>query len=392
MNRFYEEAKGYQEELISHRRRLHQNPELGFELDETVAYVKNILSGMGCSPKEICRGGVTAVIGGENPGKTILLRADMDALPMNEESGLAFASKNPGCAHTCGHDMHTAMLLGAAKLLKEQEDELQGTVKLMFQPAEEQIAGARKMIESGVLEDPKVDAAIAMHVISDVPVGYLDYAPGGFAPSGDGFLITVKGKGCHGATPQDGVDPVNVAAHIAISLQALIAREISLNDQAVLSICRITAGTTGNIVPEDAVLQGTLRTYQPEVRRFLLRRIEEVADFTAKAFRASAELQVLRSVEGVVNQPYMTGQMEEILQDFPYDLKRNEGFKMDGSEDFSLISNTVPSVMFAIGAMPEAMEGSNKLHNPKVLLNEEVLPLGAAVHAHCAKQWLERNK
>lgn len=220
MNPFIEQALLIKDELINYRRIIHENPEVGAVLPKTKAFVMDKLKEFGYEPTEICESGIVATISGEKPGKTFLLRADMDALPMKEETSCDFKSTN-GCMHSCGHDMHTAMLLGAAKLLKQNQSQIEGTIKLVFQPDEEGFTGAKKMIAAGVLENPKVDAAMAMHVHSGTPSNLVLCGLGTTIAGCNRFRIIVNGQGCHGAMPETGVDPINIAAHIYISLQGL---------------------------------------------------------------------------------------------------------------------------------------------------------------------------
>ena len=210
MNEFLKRAKEIESELIENRRHFHMYPEVRDELPETVKYVREKLEAMGYQPQEICKCGLVAIAGGKKPGKCIIIRGDMDALPMPEETGLPFASKNPNAMHSCGHDTHMAMMLGAAKLLKEREDEIEGTIKLVFQPNEETFGGAKAMIDAGVLENPHVDAAFAIHIGSTGEVGEIHYGTEYVMASADGFEIHVKGKGSHGAAPHRGVDPINI--------------------------------------------------------------------------------------------------------------------------------------------------------------------------------------
>ncbi len=224
MKSFLEQAQEMKKSLIDMRRFIHENAEWGDELPETTRFVMDKLKVLGLEAKEICKSGVSATITGGKPGKTILLRADMDALPMKETNGLTFASKT-AYAHTCGHDMHTAMLLGAAKMLYERRDEIRGNVKLMFQPGEEIFIGAEAMIKAGIMTNPHVDAAFDMHVMTEMPLGCIAYRPGFATSSCDGFKIHIKGVACHGAQPQNGIDPINVGVHTHLALQALLSRE-----------------------------------------------------------------------------------------------------------------------------------------------------------------------
>ena len=246
---FYKRALELKEETIKHRRYIHEHAEAGIYLPKTKAYVIETLKSFGIEP-EVCGEGVAATLGKE--GKVLLLRADMDALPMPEESGEVFACPDQKTAHACGHDFHAAMLLTAAKMLKENEHLLQGTVKLMFQPAEETFEGSKNMIEAGILENPKVDAALAYHVSpGKMPVGIYMYNDNStMMYSVDGFKIDIKGKGTHGAYPQAGIDPINIAVHIYLALQELIARECDSAHACVLTVGQLQAGTAANIIPD----------------------------------------------------------------------------------------------------------------------------------------------
>ena len=263
MNKFLKRAQELEASMKSDRHYLHQNAEVGFDLPITTKYVMDRLQEIGLEPKEICKSGVTALIEGKKPGKTYLLRADMDALSMNEENVLEFASKT-NAAHNCGHDMHTAILLGAAQILKENVDELEGNVRLMFQPNEEAFLGSKAMIEAGVLDD--VDVASCMHMMLDYDASNYACAPGFFSSSCDGFKITVNGKGCHGAMPHLGIDPINVGMSICTAFQQLVSRETPPKETASLTFGQFSGGNTPNIVPDKVVIQGTLRTYNAELR------------------------------------------------------------------------------------------------------------------------------
>lgn len=383
-----ERAKELSSEMIENRRYIHRFPEINDDLPRTTKFVIEELKKMGYEPKEICKSGVVATVG--NGGKTILLRADMDALPMKEESGLPFSSEND-YAHTCGHDIHTSMLLGAAKLLKEVEKDLKGTVKFMFQPAEESVAGAKAMIEAGLMENPKVDAAIAMHINSaDLPTGVVGYTLGETFASADKFKITVKGVGSHGAQPHNSADPINSAVHIHLALQELLSREIGPLENAVVTIGLFQAGTAGNAIPEKAVMEGTIRAYKKDIRDFILKRIEEISTLTAKAFRTECQVDFYASVPAIISDENITnefvGYIKGMLEDkvVPYR-------KQMLSEDFSYISDLVPSSYLALGAGSKEEGYKYGLHNPQIIFNEEAIHVGAAVFAECAIKYLENN-
>ena len=389
---YYERAAALREELIENRRYFHTNAEVGLNMPKAKAYVLKKLEEYGLDPKE-CGMGVTATLG--RGGKTILLRADMDALPMAEESGLEFACPTGQQAHTCGHDFHAAMLLTAAKLLKESEDQLEGTVKFMFQPAEETFEGSKDMIEHGILEDPKPDAALAYHVgPGKMPVGIFMYNAGGTLMfSMDGFEIHIKGRGSHGAFPHMAVDPINIGAHIHLALQELIARECDPSNACVLTVGQFHAGSAPNIIPESAVLEGTIRTNKAEEREKLIRRLKEVAEGTAAVYGGTAEVSFPCGVPTLVCDAALTNEMVGYMKELPIPgLMGVPNISASASDDFALITERIPSAYMYLSAGYQDERGAYSSHNPKVQFNEDVLPVGAACLAHCAVQWLKHHK
>lgn len=394
MENFIKQAESIKDDIVSYRRTIHNNPEVGDKLPKTKAYVIDKLREMGYEPTEICESGIVATIQGNKLGKTFLLRADMDALPMKEETEFDFKSTN-GCMHSCGHDMHTSMLLGAAKLLKQNQDQIEGTVKLVFQPDEEGFTGAKKMIKAGVLENPKVDAAMAMHVHSGTPSNVVLYGLGTSIAGCNRFRIVVKGTGCHGALPETGVDPINIAAHIYLSLQEIISREISSTKPAVLTIGKFAGGDAPNIIPEEVVMEGTIRSLDKEVGEFIFNRMNEIVTSTAKMFRGKAELIELSSVPPLANDTDLANELGNYVKDLVGEkaVVSFEGGGM-GSEDFASYSYEVPSVYFMLGAgtKQENPLYGLPMHNNKVVFNEDIMVTGAAMHAYCAIQWLKNNK
>ena len=394
MNKFIEQAKLIKDDIISYRRTIHENPEVGAELPKTKAYVMEKLREFGYDPKEICESGIVATIQGNKVGKTFLLRADMDALPMEEATECDFKSNN-GCMHSCGHDMHTAMLLGAAKLLKENQDEIEGTIKLVFQPDEEGFTGSKKMIKAGVLENPKVDAALAMHVHSGTPSNVVLCGLGTSIAGCNRFRIVVKGKGCHGAMPETGIDPINIAAHIYLAIQTILTREISATESAVVTIGKFVGGDVPNVIPEEVVMEGTIRSLDKEVGEFIFDRMNEIVTSTAKMLRGEAELIELSSVPPLANNDELahelTGYMKDIVGEKAVVLFEQGGM---GSEDFASYSYEVPSVYIMLGAGTKQENSlyGEAMHNEKVVFNEDILPTGAAIHAYSAIMWLKNNK
>ena len=389
---YYERALQLQAETVAHRRWFHRNAEVGLDMPKGQAYVLEELAKLGIEAQP-CGHGVSAVLG--KPGKCILLRADMDALPMAEESGLDFACPTGTEAHCCGHDFHVAMLLTAAKMLKENEENLEGTVKLMFQPAEETFEGAKNMIENGILENPKPDAALAYHVTSGkMPTGiYMYNNTGTMMFSVDGFKITVKGRGAHGAYPHASIDPINIAVHVYLALEALIAREVDPAKANVLTIGKFVAGNANNIIPESAELQGTIRSNDKASRELLIRRMKEVAQRTAEVYGGSAEIEMMSEVPPLICDPKLTTEFADLMKNmgipgaYPY-----PGISASASEDFASIADQIPATFMYLSAGFLDDRGAAPAHNPKVMFNEDVCPIGASSYAHCATEWLKKNK
>lgn len=392
---YMKRALALKEQLVRDRRFLHQHPELRSNLPVTSSFVEERLSALGLRCRRCGGSGVSAVIGGKRPGPVLLLRADMDALPMQEESGLEFASLTPGQAHCCGHDAHTAMLLCAARMLKESEDALEGSVKLMFQPDEEGGNGCRDMVEDGILEDPGVDAALALHVDAAAPLGSFAYSMGPAFSSNDVFSIKVIGKAGHGARPHQSIDPINAAAHILVGLEALIAREANPAETCMLCVGSIESSSKAfNIIPESVLMKGSIRTYDHGQRELLVRRLREVAEYTAMAFACRAEVRYEVQMPPLIVdndlELEMRGYLDEVLAGYGGVVEPPVA-KM-GSEDFTHVTNRVPSAYFFIGAGPDREHGGQySQHNTKVVFNEEMLPMGAAGYAHCARRWLARR-
>ena len=405
-----QEAVSYQEQILSHRHYLHTHAETGFDLHDTLTYVSAQLKDMGCEPIPCGKAGLVTLIGGKQPGKVFLLRADMDALPVREASGEPFACPN-GRMHACGHDMHTAMLLGAARLLKDHEDQIPGTVKLMFQPAEEIFAGSSDMIDHGVLKDPAVDAAMMIHVMSGVPFaeGSITISPAGIsAPAADVFEIQIQGKGCHGSSPNTGIDPLNVAAHILIALQTLHARELAMTDRAALTIGSLHAGEAPNVIPDTAVMGGSLRTFDEDLRAYLKQRLMDIAQATAAMFRAQATVTFTSGCPTLHNDPtlcqdakrYLTALLgktqvmsaEELAAMAAASAPGKRNSSVAGSEDFAYVSQKVPTVMLSLAAGHPDHGHRYPLHHPQVTFCDDVLPIGSAVHTCMAMRWLEEHR
>ena len=397
-------AKDDDTKMIADYHYLHAHAETGFALTQTLSYVKQQLISMGYDPIPCGKAGLIATVGERTPGKVFLLRADMDALPINDEAEVAFASAN-GNMHACGHDMHTTMLLEAARILKAFEEEIQGTVKLMFQPAEELLEGAKDMIAHGVLENPAVDAGMMLHVMTGMPfpVGTAIVSDGGVsAPGADYFQITLQGKGCHGSMPYKGIDPINAAAHIVTALQEIHARELSFQDKAALTIGTLHAGNAANVIPDTAQLTGTLRAYEEETRTLLKTRMTEITSHVACAFRVKADVAFTSGCPTLVNDAALSEDTVRYIQELngtqmAFTASQlaaksgNASSKSSGSEDFAYVSHQIPTIMLALAAGQPEKGHSHSLHHPKVTFDEEVLLYGAAIYAYVALKWLEEH-
>lgn len=389
---YLKRANELYEETVANRRYLHQNPEIGMDLPKTSTFIMDKLKEMGYAPVNCGGDGIVATVG-KGCGKTILLRSDMDALPMREESGLPFAS-TCDAAHTCGHDCNAAQLLTAAKLLKENEENLKGMVKLMFQPGEEIFMGAKAMIADGVLENPKPDVALSCHVSSGQmpPTVFIYNATGTMMNSVDGFKITVRGKGAHGAYPERSVDPINIAVHIYLALESVMAREITSTQASVMTVGILKAGDAYNIIPETAELQGSIRSESPEQRELLVRRMKEVSEGVAKTYNGTAEVEMIAEVPPLICDAEETKKFVDYIKEL--DVPGQAEFpdiKATASDDFACVLEQIPGAYIYLSAGFTDRPGTQQ-HSPDVVFNEETFRFGPAYLAHCATRWLEENQ
>ncbi len=388
------DSKELKSSLIEIRRELHKHPEVGVYLPNTMKFISSKLKEFGYTPEIIDEVGVLATIKGPKDGKTFLLRADMDALPIEEESDFDFKSTN-GNMHACGHDMHSTMLLGAAKLLKKYQSEINGTIKLLFQPDEEGFTGGKRMIKAGVLENPKVNAAMALHVFSNAPSNTIVYSVGTCISSCIKFKITITGIGCHGAMPETGIDPLNIASHVYLALQEIPSREISATDPVVLTIGKFVGGTAANIIPEKVVMEGTIRTLSEDVGRFTFDRVKDISMNVSKAFRGSALVEEVVSVPPLINDSNLSEKLFSYTKDL-FGTSKNvikENNSGMASEDFAAIAKLVPSTYFIIGAGTKEENPSfgYPMHHSCVGFNEDILTSGSAMLAYNSIMWLKEN-
>ncbi len=404
MNDILQAAKALESQIIADRRHLHQIPEVGMELPESAAYIKKRLDEMGIAyrdcgvmPDELAQKyvdlgyermhsstGIVATIGSGAP--CFLLRADFDALPIEEINDLPFRSTRK-CSHMCGHDAHAAMLLGAAKLLKEREGELKGTVKLMFQPGEERGAGSKTMVDDGLLENPKVDAAMAIHIMSTTELGKVTYSVGVASSSLDTFVIRIQGKGGHTSTPQLCIDPLMIANQIYTALNLLMTREVSPSATATLSVGIMRSGTASNVLPDTAELKLGMRTYDKEARAHILERIPQIVEHYTAAWRGSCHITTF-CCPCTYTDAAVTGDILPAVQAVAGEGNVLETPPMAGTEDFGYVTEEVPGVFLLLGAGgPDAYPH----HNPRMTLDESVFYKGAALYASCAMEWLRKH-
>lgn len=387
---YIERAQAIKDELIEIRRHLHRNPEIGFDLPNTAAFVKEKLTAYGLEPQDIGKNGVTALIG-KPGGKTILLRADMDALPIKEQTGLDFASEND-YMHACGHDIHTTMLLGAAKILKENEAELEGQVKFIFQPAEELLIGGKAMVDAGILETPTVDAAMGMHVWPSDQKG-ISVIKGVFMASANNFKITINGKGAHGALPQTGIDPVYIGAQIVTGVPEIIAREIAFDKSALITMGKFIGDGAVNVIPDKATIEGTIRSFNNETRLFAQKRLVEVVQNIAETYRGTAEVEFLCDVPVLINDVAFSEQVIQYLEEAAegnYEIFN--AAPLGGSEDFAYYANEVPSMFYLLHMPNPDSDVHRPVHHPEVIFDENMMPIGSGSIAHAATRWLADNK
>jgi amidohydrolase len=378
------------QEMVAIRRDLHAHPETAFEEVRTAGQIATRLRALGLEPRTgVGRTGVVAVVRGGRPGRTVLLRADMDALPIQEENEVPYRSTIPGRMHACGHDCHVAGLLGVAKRLVAEASALRGNVVLCFQPAEERGGGALGMIADGVLDDPPVDAAFGVHVWQDLEVGRIGVTPGGWMASVDEFTVTLTGRGAHAAAPQQGIDPVVAAAHVITALQTIASREIDPLSEVVVSVTQVRAGTAFNIIPETAWLNGTVRAFDTAVWRDLPARFERIVRGVAGAFGCAVEIEYTRYNSPTVNEPAMTALAHAAAVEIVGGENVATHIRTMGGEDFSAFLQKVPGAFLAIGSRNTGRGLTHMHHHPRFDVDERCIGIGAELLLRIARRFLE---
>lgn len=383
-------AEAGRDELIALRRAIHAEPELGLDCPRTRDKLEAALHGLPLTVRRSERtSGLVAVLEGASPGRTVLLRGDMDALPIQEATGLDFASREAGRMHACGHDSHSAMLAQAARILCAGRERIAGRILFMFQPGEEGHHGARIMIEEGLLGDPLPDAAFALHIWPTLPHGAVACRAGTMLASTDTLRVRIVGRGGHAAMPHDALDPVPVAAEVILALQSEVARRTPVTDPIVLSITKIAAGTTHNVLPDSVELMGTLRTLSPQGQARGRQAFERICTHVAAAHGCTAEVEIEQGYPPTVNDPRAVAMIRDLAGD---DFLELAAANM-GGEDFSYVLQKMPGAMAFLGVAPagEAAATRAPLHNPVMMIDEDVLPKGVALHCAFATRFLDRG-
>lgn len=386
-----DDAESLLSDLVELRRAIHREPELGLQNPKTLAKIKAALAGL---PLEFREGpsttGLLAILRGPSNGRTVLLRGDMDALPLHEDTGLDFASETTGAMHACGHDTHVAMLVGAAKMLCARKDQLTGTVYFMFQPGEEGHHGARFMLDDGLL-DPLPDAAFALHIMPNAPRGIFTGRAGPLLASSDVLSIKISGKGGHASMPHDAVDPIPVACEIVSAIQTMVTRKVSVFDPAVITIAKIEAGTTNNIIPETANLLGTIRTLSPRRRAMVAEELQRLVPGIAAAHGCEAKVHIEQGFPVTLCDDRAVRFGQEVVETtFGAESWKTLDAPIMGAEDFAYVLEKVPGAMFFLGASHEGDDWRQccGLHSNRMVLDESVMAKGAALHAAIAERFL----
>jgi amidohydrolase len=372
------------------RRDIHRHPELGFQEVRTAGIIARELNTLGLEVTTgIGKTGVVGLLEGKQPGTVILLRFDMDALPISEATNAEYASENPGVMHACGHDGHVAIGLTVARLLNTKKNQWAGTVKLVFQPAEEGLGGAEAMIADGVLENPRPEVNLALHLWNDKPVGWLGISAGPVMAASEILTIRINGKGGHGAAPHTTIDPVLAAAQVVNSLQGIVSRNVPPLQSAVITVTMIHGGEAFNVIPQVVDLQGTIRTFEPDVRSRVLDRIKQIVNGVAQAFECQAELDIKSITPAVVNDPEITRRVQQVADKLGINNEMPLSYSTMGSEDMAFMMRDIPSCYYFVGsANPE--KGLNYTHHhPKFDLDEASLPRAAALMTAAALDFLK---
>lgn len=388
-NRFVSRANDLRQELVETRRDFHQHPELGFEEVRTAGIVAQRLTDLGLEVQTgVGKTGVIGLLEGDQDGPTILVRADMDALPILEDNNIAYGSADPGKMHACGHDGHTAIALTVARMLAEEREQIQGRVKFVFQPAEEIAAGAAAMIADGALADPRPDVSVGLHLWNNLPVGVLGVADGPTMAGCLNFRLIVRGKGAHAASPQFGADPVICAAHILTAFQTIVSRNVDPLQSAVITATTMRAGEAFNVIPELAEVTGTVRYFRNEVLERVLKRMEAIAAGVAEAMECRAELDVMPKTVPVVNDLAISRRLRQRFESIVGEAGLDTTIRTMGAEDVGLFMTDVPGMYFFVGAKDMTRDAYYGHHHPRFSVDEDALPLAAGLLATAVAEFV----
>jgi amidohydrolase len=382
-------AKSLEPQMIARRRDFHRHPELGFQEVRTAGIVANELNALGLEVRTgVGKTGVVGLLEGDKPGPTILLRFDMDALPVTEANKTDYISETPGVMHACGHDGHTTIGLAVAKMLMPLRSQIAGTLKFVFQPAEEGLGGAEAMVKDGVMESPAPERSLALHVWNDKPVGWMAATDGPCMAASERFVITLQGRGGHGASPYQTKDPVMAASQIISALQTIVSRNVNALDAAVLSVTAVSAGDAFNVIPDSAVLRGTIRTFKPEVRELVLRRVREITAGLARAMECELLLDMFKVTPATVNDPAMSARVRAMAKTMPGVTEVADDERTMGSEDMAYMMETVPGCYFFVGSANPERGLDFPHHHPRFDFDERALALSAALMANAAAEYV----
>ena len=384
-------ARELKDRTVDWRRDLHAHPELGFQEVRTSALVAKELLRLGYRVETGAgKTGVVGVLAGEKPGACILLRFDMDGLPIQEETGAEYTSINPGVMHACGHDGHVAVGLTVANLLAEKVEGIQGTIKLNFQPAEEGLGGAAVMIRDGVLRNPPPKAALGLHLWNEQPVGWAAITAGAFKASSDMFRVKISGKGGHGALPQNTTDPLLTGAMVVNALQSVVSRNVSPLQPAVISVTQFQGGTALNIIPDEITLGGTVRTYDAELRNLIIGRMKTIIEGVSASLGCAAEFEIVEHTPAVTNAADAAAVVQKAALAVEPGIVIDETYRSSVSEDMSLFLQAVPGCFFFVGSAPVDPRKRFGHHHPKFDIDEDALPLAAGILTQAALSMLAK--
>ncbi len=386
---FKAQAEAMRDELVARRRDLHMHPELAFEEFRTAGIVAEELNKLGLEVQTgVGKTGVVGMLEGPEDGPTILVRADMDALPILEENDFAYKSTVPGKMHACGHDGHTTIGLGVAKLLSQHRDQIKGRIKFVFQPAEEAVGGAKAMVADGVLNDPRPDVSVGLHLWNGMPLGRLGVADGPVMAGASTFTVKIIGKGGHAASPQQAVDPVVCAAQIITAFQSVVSRNVSPLDSAVVSVTWMQAGTAFNIIPQEVELRGTVRTFKMDVHDMVIERMRAIASGIAQGMGCSVDFQSIEGVLPVSNDPQVSERLRGVFRRYVGDEGLDLNERTTGSEDVGFFMSDIPGMYFFVGAEAPNRTEYYGHHHPRFDFDENALPLSVALMSAAVAEYV----